>query len=148
MIHGESPRGALRWAAAKKGIPTLLYEAGETHRLDEGAIDLGVRGVLRVLRELDMYRAPRIRGARESLETTRRTWVRARASGLVHLEVATGEWVAKGQRLGEIRDVFGDRRGSVVAPAGGLVIGHTLNPLVNRGDALVHLARDIVRRAE
>jgi predicted deacylase len=116
--------------------------------MDEAAIDLGVRGALRVMRELGMYAASRIRGARESLETSRRTWVRARGSGILRLEVASGDWVAEGQRLGEIRDLFGDPRGEVTATASGLVIGHTLNPLVNRGDALVHLARDIIRRTE
>jgi predicted deacylase len=48
--------------------------------------------------------------------------------------------VAKGDDLGIIADAFGGARSVVRSPFGGVVIGHTQHPLVNRGDALVHIA--------
>jgi predicted deacylase len=43
--------------------------------------------------------------------------------------------------LGMISDPSGERRTPVVAPEDGIIIGHTNLPVVNRGDALFHVAR-------
>ena len=125
----------------KHGIPVLLYEAGEAQRFNDHAVRVGVNGVLRVMCALGMlpgFRAPK---ARPSLESTSRTWVRAKRSGILRLGVKLGDRVAAKQELGIVYDAFGDAKSRVVAPAAGLVIGHTVNPLVNQGDAIVHLAR-------
>ncbi len=42
--------------------------------------------------------------------------------------------------LGIIADAVGDSRATMKAPFDAVVIGHTQHPLVNRGDALWHLA--------
>ncbi len=47
IMNSQTRDGSLRHAASKKGIPVLVYEAGEPMRFDEGAIALGVSGVLR-----------------------------------------------------------------------------------------------------
>lgn len=143
MIQGESPGGSLRDAVAKRGKPIIVYEAGEPHRFNADAIDLGVKGVLAVLASQGM----RSRGARRrtptTIETRRRTWVRARAGGIARLRVDLGRWVSKGESLGEIGDVFGAAQSTIIAPDDGLVIGMTNHPIVNQGDALVHLATDV-----
>jgi len=143
MIHGEAPRGSLRGAVAQRGVPIIVYEAGEPQRFNSEAIDLGVKGVLRVLSELGMWGkrpAQRLR----SMETFSTRWVRARRSGILRLNTGLGKWVSKGQVIGAIGDAFGDQRGAVTSTDDGLVIGHTNNPSVNQGDAIVHLARDVV----
>ena len=45
-----------------------------------------------------------------------------------------------GDRLGGLHDSFGKRLSLVRADRAGIVIGHTTAPLVNNGDALVHVA--------
>lgn len=144
MIHGESPRGSLRETVARQGVPIIVYEAGEPHRFNPEAIDIGVKGVLRVMAELGMRRGSGQRQRRRSVEATQRTWVRARRGGLFRLQVKLGRWVTEGQALGVIRDAFGQDRSEVLSPCDGLVIGHTHNPLVNQGDAIVHLTREVV----
>jgi len=152
MMHAETRDGSLREAATALGIHVLLYEAGEAMRFDGWAIDAGVRGVLGVLAKLRMVKKPRLKkpahphrpsGGGKSIEVTAATWVRARHSGILHLAVELGQEVAEKQELGVIHDAFGQRRGRLRAPHAGLVIGQTNNPLVNRGDAAVHLARRV-----
>lgn len=139
MLSGKPPGGSLRLAASKRGIPTLLYEAGEPLRFNPDAIEIGVAGVLRVMAALDMIDgAPRPKGA--SVEATRSTWVRASQSGVTYLEVKLGQRVAEKQRLGRITDPFGNAAAEITAPLAGIVIGHTSQPLVYRGDAVIHLA--------
>lgn len=140
MIHSPAPTGALRGAAARKGICTLLYEAGEPMRFNPEAIRIGVDGVWRVLEALDMVSRDEGRQGVRSLEARRRKWVRARQSGVVYLDVGLGDRVVVDQVLGRISDPFGDFALEIHAPMDGLVIGMTSNPLVHQGDALVHLA--------
>ncbi|MBT8349421.1 MAG: succinylglutamate desuccinylase/aspartoacylase family protein, partial [Sulfurovum sp.] len=44
VLHSELRDGSLRATAQDKGIPILLYEAGEALRLDEKSIKIGVKG--------------------------------------------------------------------------------------------------------
>ncbi|CCQ59140.1 MULTISPECIES: succinylglutamate desuccinylase/aspartoacylase family protein [Crocosphaera] len=114
MIQSSTPDGSLRQAASKKGIPVLLYEAGEALRFDPKAIEVGVK----------------IRKSQ---------WVRASRSGIFRRFVSLGETVAKKQPLGMIGDAFGEKTTTIKAPIEGMVIGETQNPLVNQGDGIIHL---------
>ena len=139
-IHAALRDGSLRAAATSRGARVLVYEGGAAGRFGRKEVDRGVEGVFRVLGVLGMTGSPPSRRPRppESVETT---WTRAGRSGLFHLEVEPGDRVRKGQRLGVIQDAFGERALQIKARAGGMVIGLTRHPLVNRGDALVHVAR-------
>ncbi len=138
-LHAKIRDGSLRQAARDEGARVLLFEGGENDRFDEDAIQVATDGVLRVLQACDIIsEAP----ARSVLTRTSRqsSWMRASQSGICRLEVALGEEVTKGSVLAIIRDPFGKRLASVKSRIHGVVIGHSQRPLVNRGDAIVHLA--------
>lgn len=138
MIHAKTRDGSLRAAAVKQGIPVLLYEAGEANRFDETAIAAGLTGVLRVMRTLGMLEgevAPA-----QVLRSDKSRWARASRSGIFHATCELGQRVTKAQTLGTISDIFGVTQATVRSAESGLVIGKLNTPLVNRGDALVHVA--------
>lgn len=118
----------------------LLFESGEAMRFDQWAIEAGVTGVLGVLAALDMIDPVAGPPSPSSLVSRRSGWVRARRSGIVHLDATLGQRVEVGDRLGGLSDSFGKTLRLVRAERAGLVIGRTTAPLVNRGDALVHIA--------
>jgi len=135
--------GSLREAAAEQGIPMLLYEAGEALRFDEVSIRAGVRGILNVLRSLDML-APshkKTRLSRTSVVAQSSSWIRAPDSGILRPMVSLGAQVDKGSLLGIVSDPFGERETEISATFKGIIIGRTNLPLVNEGDALFHIAR-------
>jgi predicted deacylase len=140
VMHAGPIDGSLRKAATDLGIRTIVYEAGEPLRFDDGAIRLGCEGVLRVLAALGMRKSPPKRKGPHSALISKTTWVRARNSGILRLDTRLGAKVAAGQQLGIIADAFGDDATPLEAPEEGLIIGHTNNPLVQQGDAVVHLA--------
>ncbi|HEY9735943.1 MAG TPA: succinylglutamate desuccinylase/aspartoacylase family protein [Trichocoleus sp.] len=140
MLHASVRDGSLRQAAAKRHIPTLLYEAGEALRFNESAIQMGVEGINRVLHHLGMVTMPELPEPVMQLESHHTRWVRASRGGIWHREVQLGEPVKKRQRLGFVSDTFGDRLATIHSPLDGIVIGHSQNPLVHQGDALVHIA--------
>ena len=140
MLHARLRDGSLRAAALEAGATVLLYEAGEAWRMDAWAVEAGVLGVRRVLASLGMIEPLDEEPPAPSLASRRSGWVRARGTGMLHLEVGLGERVEKGQRLGGLFDSFGKRVRLVHAERSGIVIGRTEAPLVNGGDAVVHVA--------
>ncbi|MGA7227737.1 MAG: succinylglutamate desuccinylase/aspartoacylase family protein [Acidimicrobiia bacterium] len=133
--------GSMRQAATELGIKMLLFEAGQADRVDDEAVRFGVDGVLRTLRSMKMVdmRLPRPAPTR----LVRRTqWVRARRGGLAEIDVGLGDRVSTGEVVAQISDAFGVRPTQVKSPRSGWVIARTLNPLVNPGDALLHIATE------
>lgn len=140
MMHSSTRDGSLRHAATKKGIPVLLYEAGEALRLNSLAIKVGISGIFGVLKHLEMYEDELVPSIGASLQAKKSKWIRASCGGLFHLLVNLGDRVTKKQELGYITNAFGERRVPIRATIEGIVISHIQNPLVNQGDGIVHLA--------
>jgi hypothetical protein len=141
IIDARTRDGSLREAATDRGIHVLLYEAGEASRFNDDAISVGVRGLLRLMRALSMRKRQPTRPRGEVVAVGETTWVRARRGGIVRMEVDLGNQVRQKQLLATISGAFGEDTSNLHAPNDGLVIGLTRNPLVNRGDGVVHLTK-------
>lgn len=140
-IHARLPDGSLRQSATERGKKVLLYEAGQANRFDDDAIEVGVNGVLRSLRRLGMIDLRLPRAARTRF--VRRTrWMRARRGGIAEVTVRLGDYVEEGASIAHISDAFGVRPTVIKASVSGWVIARSLRPLVNSGDALVHIAAE------
>ena len=134
ILTSKTRDGSLREMAGQMGVETLLYEAGEGLRIDEGAARLGVAGILRVMAALGMIPSGSLPRARaHSAVCGRSEWLRAPAAGLVAMEAGIGNRVRTGQVLGTISDPFGETEVEVVAPRDGIVIGALTLPVVNEG---------------
>lgn len=139
MMHSKPTTGTLRSAATKAGATFLLYEGGEALRFNAAEIRAGEHGVRRVLRHLGMadWDGPE----QTTSETSRSSrWIRAPKSGVLRMDVDIGDMVEQRQVLGTIIDAFGKKLATVRSTRSGVVIGRTLYPLCNKGDALVHVA--------
>ncbi|WP_296704153.1 succinylglutamate desuccinylase/aspartoacylase family protein, partial [Algoriphagus sp.] len=69
-------------------------------------------------------------------------WIRAKASGIFNSNVKLGESVKKGQILAKISDPYGQVKIPVKAPSNGHVIGINNMPVINVGDALIHVGKE------
>jgi predicted deacylase len=139
MVQAAARDGSLREAALVAGLKMLLYEGGEPLRFNDDAIQIGVRGILRVMRALGMRKGKATRLVESPVELAATRWLRARQSGILRLTATLGERVVKGQVLGTIADPFGERTAPVRAVSSGIIVGQVKNPLVHRGDAIVHV---------
>lgn len=140
VVDAQYRDGSLRSVCSARGIPLLVYEGGEAHRFNERAIDVGVQGTLRVLATLGMRAASDGAPPAAPVLVRHTGWERARRSGIARIDVYPGQRVERGAQLGVIADALGARPTAVRASRSGIVLGYTRNPLVNRGDALVHIA--------
>ena len=142
MLQSKVREGTLRESVAAAGIPIIVYEAGEALRLDELSIRVGVRGINNVMSSLGMLSAKK--PARRKFEpqvALSSSWVRAPISGILLNNTKLGASVKKDQVLGTIADPFGQKHSDISASFSGVVIGRTHLPLVNEGDALIHIAK-------
>jgi predicted deacylase len=133
--------GTFRETAHKRGIPALVYEAGEALRFDEVSIRAGVAGILNVMSHLGMIRKRTPRKAHTPLVAKSTQWVRAPQSGVLRSLVTLGERVMSGDKIALIGDPFGEHEEVVLSPASGIVIGRTKVPLVHEGEAVFHIAK-------
>jgi predicted deacylase len=140
IIHARVRDGSLRGAATEEGAKVLLFEGGEAWRFDQPSIESGVNGVKRVFSELGIIEAAASSITEKPVLSRHSSWIRARRSGLALISCNLGDWVEEGQTLGVIHDSLGKRLGSIRAKLEGIVIGRIQHPLVNQGDAMIHIA--------
>lgn len=140
VMNAPIRAGSLREYTSKNQIPVLLYESGEALRFDELCIRAGVRGVLNVMRTLEMLPPKKVRRIVEPVIAESSSWIRAPSSGILRSSVSLGARVKPDQVLGMISDPYGQAEVELKASAAGIVIGRTNLPPVNEGDALFHIA--------
>src|SRR5947209_3081406 len=147
-------------AAAEKGIPSILAEAGGVGQLQLDQVELLVNGVKRVMQHLGMFGKSEIRmsksetnsksemkkTARNSVAVTPSSgllapstepqvlsqfdWVYTKHAGMWYSKVAAGDQVKRGEQIGQIGDLFGDTLEEIVSPVNGVVLFLTINPSV------------------
>ena len=131
---------SFRKEAHKNNIPIIVYEGGESLRFDEDAIREGIEGTLRVLKHFRMIlKNPFSAKKKESINLTKRRWIRAKIAGLFNSFVYNGDKVIKGQILGDITDTYGETSVKIKATMDGYIIAINYFPIINRGDAIFHI---------
>jgi predicted deacylase len=140
IIDSPYRDGTFRKEASKKKKPILVYEGGESMRFDYNAINEGINGCLRLMSSYGMISLD-IPG-NGAVKITKDTWVRANNSGLFHMNANNGAHVHKGDLLGVIFNPFGETEEKIVSHTNGYIIGINNQPVVNQGDALIHIGME------
>lgn len=141
ILNSNLRDGSLREAAQEVGCNMLLYEAGEALRFDESAIRIGVKGVVNVLRHIGMLRQGKEPTNRaEPIRAMSSHWLRAPMGGIFRAQKPLGAQVFKGDVIGKVSDPLGRISKDLLVRNDGFIIGRLNLPIVNRGDALFHVA--------
>ncbi len=145
VINSNLRDGSLREAGRKKGVSMLLFEGGEALRFEDRVIKAGLSGCVSVMKRIGMVPDPHVptKGRKRSPKVfvaESSYWVRAPRSGVSSATKRIGDVVEEGELLATIADPMGDHGCEVRARAGGILMGASLLPLVNQGDAMFHVA--------
>lgn len=140
VVHSRLIQKSLRAQAYRMGKSFLVYEGGESMRLDELAVEEGVKCAVNLLSHLGMNESDPIEPSPILLKES--SWVRSHYSGIFHSDVEPGQIVAKKEIIGSITDPFGDFRHPIKSPASGYIIGLNNTPIVHQGDALIHVGKE------
>ncbi len=133
---------SFRKAADKKGKAVIVYETGESMRLDDEGIEIGIEGSIRLMKHLNMIRSEEM--VLVETEMYRKSvWIRAKNAGIFQPKFELGDHIQKRQVLGYITDPYGKSVSKVVVTRSGRIIGLNNNPIIHKGDAIAHLAYDL-----
>ncbi|MEO6882737.1 MAG: succinylglutamate desuccinylase/aspartoacylase family protein [Bacteroidia bacterium] len=137
IVNSTYRDNSLRKEASRKRKTVLVFEGGESSRFDYTSINEGLNGCLRVLRHYKMIAS----GVPPNpvVVISKSIWVRAKISGLFHTSKINGAHVRKGETIGMIGDPYGEITQKMLAPADGYIVGINNMPVINQGDALIHI---------
>jgi hypothetical protein len=142
VLHSELRDGSLRSVAQERGVPILLYEAGEALRFDETSIRIGVNGLVNVLRANNMLpQLTRKKPPKTPIITRTSKWIRSGESGMLRTIKALGDTVKENEIIAYIDEPLGDQSFEIISPFDGVIIGKSEIPLVQEGDAVFHIAK-------
>lgn len=136
-IASKMISGSLRRTAADNNIPLLVFEGGESTRLDTISIEKGIAGIRRLLAHKGMI-INTLESA-ESISIHKKTWIRAPHAGMFRWLKSSGATVKKDEVIGVINDPYGQDEIPITSPKNGYIIGHNNAPVVSLGDALFHI---------
>jgi predicted deacylase len=137
-----------REAATKLGKKVLLFEGGKSLDLDRQVTYSGITGALNVLDHIGVKKFPKdYESHKKDVEQVifeESIWVRANYSGMYRSVVRNGSKINKGDIIGLITDPYGFFERKVKASKTGYVICLNHSPIVNKGDAIAHIAITMV----
>jgi predicted deacylase len=150
---GRAVGGTTSAAAAQIGVPAITAEAGGCGLVEQAAVDLHVRGLDRVLAELEMTDSPsaaRAAGDGASAEDGDDGpepsylgsfhWLRCADEGWWEPAVNVGDKVSAGQVLGSVSSIDGAVTQEVInAPDDGVLLFMTSSPAVAADGLLLGL---------
>ena len=134
VLHSGGAKGTLRRAATNHGIPAVTLEAGAPLRLQNRAVEQGVRGLRHLLSHMSMYGKSSARTERDP-HYYKSKWIRAEQGGILFANVSLGDRVKPGALLGTITDPITNVGTELYSPYSGRVLGMALNQVMMPGFA-------------
>lgn len=141
-FYSKTITKSYRETCKRLGKTVLLFEGGKSLDSNKDIARSGVNGTMRVLKYLGMLK-PRFSCEDPPLDSIiieNSTWMRAKYSGLIHVKIACGKRVEKGEYIATITDPYGKFRHKVTASYSGYIINVNESPIVYQGDAIFHLS--------
>ena len=107
--------------------------------MDDFAVEEAIAGTTRLLKYLGIIEE--VLPKKDSLIVKESSWVRAKISGIFIPTIKLGDPVKKGQVIAKITDPYGQVKVPVKSTSKGFVVGLNNLPVINAGDALVHVGK-------
>jgi predicted deacylase len=146
IMKSKRREKSYRDSAIKLGKKVLLYEGGKSLDINKSVTKIGVKGALNLMHHLG------IRDFTAALKSDLKVtdpvvvdsskWIRAAYSGMFRSNAVLGNLYSKGDKIGSISDPFGFFEKDVKAPVKGYVFSINHAPIVNKGDAIIHMSRE------
>lgn len=141
VVDQRGLRGSLRREATDAGVPTILFEAGETGKFSHKISMAGLRGVLNVLSSMGMWAEGKKTKPPFQVIVKESDWIRAEKGGILDMAIKPGELVYEGDQIATVLNPFGRTVTKIKSPFTGIVIGVTTAPLTIPGTSIAHVAR-------
>ncbi|MGB5177628.1 MAG: succinylglutamate desuccinylase/aspartoacylase family protein [Gammaproteobacteria bacterium] len=138
VIHSTGNPGMLRFATVDHGITAVTLEVGESLRIQEDQIEIGVSSINRLLEHQGMYSRLFTWGEPEPIYYKSR-WIRAERGGILLSKKKQGDMVKVDEVLGTITDPITNETSDILSTANGIIIGMAVDQFVMPGYGCYHI---------
>lgn len=139
IIVAHKDRGTLVAAAERNSVPAFSLQLGHAAGIDYDGCEKMLNGIINFFRAVDLIAELPETVEGQQLFTDKKL-LAAPDSGFVTLDVGLGDDVEAGQRIGEIEPLFGAPIEVITAESGRVIYARS-EPIISRGDSVVHLGR-------
>lgn len=139
IVHNPPSDGTLRGAADDLNIPAITLEVGNPSTFQKRLIRSGVEGVHNVLCYLEMVDDEPVAIDKDTVLCASSKWIYTDTGGLLTINVDLRQMLKKGEKIAELRNVFGTKIKEYYAPEDGIVIGKSISPVNQTGGRILHL---------
>ena len=139
IVHNEPSDRTLRGAAGELDIPAITLEIGNPGRFHSDYIKRALTGVRTVLADHSMIRKRPVNPGPEPVLCQRSHWIYTEQGGLLEVFPKVTDRIEAGELIARLTNPFGDRIADYHAPASGVVVGHSINPVAETGARILHI---------
>ncbi|MBW6457902.1 MAG: succinylglutamate desuccinylase/aspartoacylase family protein [FCB group bacterium] len=139
----ETIEASLTCNLINRNIPSLVLELGESYIINEKNIEIGIKAIWNILRDMDMvaddgftYRFPLPEQVRNKMLKYSPLPLSS-TSGIIRFLRKPGDIVKKGQKIAKVYNAFGKQIETISARADGIIIGHTDSALAFPGSPVM-----------
>ncbi|MGV6860720.1 MAG: succinylglutamate desuccinylase/aspartoacylase family protein [Putridiphycobacter sp.] len=128
---------SFRKEAFRHNVPMIVFEGGESLRIDEFSINEGIKGIKKVLNHYQMINE--VVPKQDTTVVSKHKWIRAATAGVFLPKILSGQHYKKGDVLGVLTNPYNQFEKQIIAKEDGFVFGHDNKPVINEGKALFHI---------
>lgn len=129
---------SFRKVAKEMSCHAIVYEGGESVRINQNAIKYGIDGCMRIMAALGMVTYNGVH-TNNTVYLNKTSWIRASQPGIFIWIKKSGEKIEVGDHLGDVSDPYGLKTQKIISKGSGYIIGHNNAAVVNQGDPLFHI---------
>lgn len=143
IVFSKSGERTFRKSMTNLGKKVLLFEGGKSLNLDKIVTKIGIQGAINIMHHIGIRdyssKILNLNNEPQPIIIKNSKWIRAKHSGMYRSSVSAGQKVEKGIKLGSISDPFGEFESIFKNTQVGYVLNSNHAPVVNQGDALLHI---------
>lgn len=143
ILHSEPDEQTVRGYASSLGIKSLTLELKDPSVFQPDVVNDAVVGIWNVLNYLGMVKNPVSCTLEDTWLVEKSKWLRSNAGGILTVFPEVLSHVEKGEKIAEVRNIFGELSREFFAPDSGIVLAKNVNPIAQTGSALLNLAHEI-----
>lgn len=129
--------------AVRQGITALSIEIGKLGNSHENEITKTNDAIYRILSALNMYHDHTFQPIdTKKIRYTQQAYISVPVQGIFYSTLKAGDHVIKGNEIGYITDIFGNRINTILASATGVILYKVGTPPVNKGETLFCIGID------
>lgn len=131
-------------AAHQTNVPSIIVEVSGNGLWNDDLVNEVTDGIKRVLIHLQSWNGPDTPPPGHNPQIVSFWTAKAAATGLWYPSKEIGDSIKQGEKIGEIRDVFGEVLATVLSEADGFIQYRLASLSVNEGEALLGISTPVI----